>query len=86
MLTAALELDPGANQEILHGAGDEHFARGGERGHTCRDVHRQATYIELAYVDFTGVDARSNLEAKGRGRLCDRKRAAHRFPWAVEGG
>src|SRR3954469_3714349 len=60
-----LQLDARAGGEILDGAGDEHLARPGERGHACTRVDGNAGDVAVVELALAGVEPGTNREPEG---------------------
>jgi len=87
MFLAVREGLAGANDEVAHGAADEHFPRLGEAANACGNVYREATDVVICQqFAFPRVKTGANLQAKCADSVADRDRAADRTAWAVEGG
>jgi hypothetical protein len=58
------EAKAGASHEVMHGAGDEDLARGGQTLHTSSEVDRDPRHVGAGDFALTGVKPRPDLEAK----------------------
>ena len=77
---------PGADDEILDGARDEHLARLGERRDARAEVDGEALGAGVGELDLARVEAGADLEAEPAHRVADRAGTADRARRAVEGG
>src|SRR5581483_3118722 len=84
--TARAETEPGAGDEILHRARNQHLARAGERRNPRADVHRDAADIVIHDLAFAGVKPGADIDAERPDLLGDRAGAAHAARGAIEGG
>src|SRR3954470_24653569 len=80
------ELEAGTDHELAHGAGDEDFARAGQRAYTGADVDRHAADVVADQLDLAVVDAGPHLEPEPRQLSLHRPGAADCPGGAVEGG
>ena len=75
---------PGADDEVLHGARDEHLARAGERRDARAEMDGQPGDVVRQDLDLADVDAGPDLEPELPDAVADRDRAADRAGRAVE--
>src|SRR4051812_29625895 len=83
--STVFELDARAGDEILDGAGDEHLARPGERGHACTRVDGNAGDVAVVELALAGVEPGTNREPERHHAVADGGRAPDRASRAVEG-
>src|SRR5262245_10493360 len=86
MHPAVFELDPRAEDEVLHGARHEHRSRPGERGDPRADVYGEAGQVVAAPFGLTGVQAGADGDSEIGDPGDDRLRAADRPHGTVERG
>src|SRR6185369_4761239 len=72
--------------EVLHGAGDEHFRRRGLGCHACAGVHGDATHVVAHELALPGVKACPDLDPERADGVADGAGAADGPRRAVEGG
>src|SRR5581483_1112157 len=82
---AVHEPDLRSGDQVPDGAGDEHFAGGGEGPDAGRDVDRDPADVAVHQLDLAAVHADPHLHALGAGRLHDRASASDPPRRAVEG-
>ena len=61
---AILELDPGADDELHHGAGDKDFIGSRKIGNSCADMYRKPRHIVVADLDLARVEASANWQVE----------------------
>jgi hypothetical protein len=64
VLATVLELETGAGDEILHGSGDEHFARSRRSRDTGSDVNCDARDLLADDLALAGMDAGPDFESE----------------------
>src|SRR6185436_8716615 len=84
VLAAVGEADPGADDEVLDGVGDEHLARRRERADARADVDREAADVLADRLALARVEAGAQLDAELPHRVAQLHRAADRARGAVE--
>src|SRR4029453_5874893 len=85
VLASIHELDLGAGDEILDGAGNEYLAGFREGRDTRTDVHGDTARLAVDHLTLTGVQSRPHFEAELAHTLADRTGAVDRPRGAVEG-
>src|SRR5262249_39540859 len=84
VLAAVGEVDPGADDEVLDGAGDEHLTRLRERADARADVDREPADVIADRLALAGVQAGAQLEPQSLQLVANRERAADRARRTVE--
>ena len=86
VLAAIVELEAGADDEVLDRARDEDLAGAGERRDPCADVDREAGDVVRLDLDLADVEPGPDLEPELGDLVADRRGTADRPGRAVEGG
>src|SRR5687768_1982775 len=84
VVSALLEGDARARDEVLHRSGHEHFARGGERRDSSPGDHGDARELLADQLALARMDARTDLEVVLARAFDDSPRARDRPCGAVE--
>src|SRR5690349_9610939 len=71
MLPAVIELDPGAGDEVLHGARNEHLAGSRKRRDASADRDRDAFDLAVCDLTLAGMEAGTNVEVESLKRVAD---------------
>jgi hypothetical protein len=77
-LAAVVEVEPGADDEVDDGLGDQHLAGLGQRGDARDDVHRQAAEILASHLALAGVHPGAHPQPQLGGLVHDGSRGANR--------
>jgi hypothetical protein len=80
------ELDPGAGDEILDRARDEHFPRVREQGDACARMNGNAGEFAVNDLTFTRVEAGAYIESQFANRVDNRVRTSDCTSRPVESG
>src|SRR5689334_7153280 len=86
MLTAILELDSRAGDEVFHRAGNKHLSRFGEGRDPRADVDCDSAGLAVHEFALAGMQTRAYLQVEVADALADSEGAADRPRRAVEGG
>src|SRR6185437_10462815 len=72
---AVVEVDPGASDEVLHGARDEHLSPASQRRDARANVHGEPADLPVDALALAGVQAGADLEAERANAVADRASA-----------
>jgi hypothetical protein len=77
MEAAIGEPEPGASDQIFHGAGNGHLSGPGQRRHARSDVNRYSRGLGAERLALAGVQACSNDDSEARSGVADGERTAN---------
>ena len=85
MLSAVLELDAGARDEVCDGSRHEYLRRAGEGGDASTEVDCDSADVLAAQFDLSGVNPGADFDPKGCESVADRAGAIDRAGGPVKG-
>src|SRR5207344_1838589 len=81
---AIVEPEVRTDDQVLHGAGDEHLAGPGQGAHPRADVDPDAGDVLAPPLDLAGVQAGADVDAQRAHRVAHRSRGPHASARTVE--